>query len=118
MKAESAKEEQFIDPLIRQAKEAEAKGKYSEAEKLYRKALATHKAFDDWSDPPSLSLSLAEVCERLGKQREAIAVYRDRVTDKPHSFNSVSADQTTYMKFVLALARDHSGQKRRTTTTR
>ena len=107
MKAESAKEEQFIDPLIRQAKEAAAKGKYSEAEKLYRKALATYKAFDDWSDPPSLSLSLAEVCERLGKQREAIAVYRDLVTDKPHSFNSITADPTTHMKFVLALARDH-----------
>ena len=107
MKAESAKEEQFIDPLIRQAKEAAAKGRFSEAENLYRKALATYKALDIWSDPLSLSLSLAEVCERLGKQREAIAIYRDMVTDKPHSFNSVSADSTTYMKFVLALARDH-----------
>jgi len=107
MKAESAKEEQFIDPLIRQAKEAEAKGKYSEAEKLYRKALATYKDLDLPGELDEVSIPLAEVYERLGKPREAITVYRDLVAYKPHFSSSIASDPTTHMKFVLALARDH-----------
>jgi len=107
MKAETAKEQQFIDPLVRQAKEAVAKRNYSDAERLFRRAIATYKDLDLPGELDEVSIPLAEVYERLGKPREAITVYRDLVAYKPHFSSSIASDPTTHMKFVLALARDH-----------
>lgn len=93
-------------PLVNGGRQALTKGRYDEAEGLFRKALAIQpQDAETW-------LLLADVCEKQGKQTAALNAYHELVYSNQKGWgSSINSHPTTRMKYVLALTRANRWQE-------
>jgi tetratricopeptide (TPR) repeat protein len=97
--ADAQKSDQIM-PLIQQGKQAVVQGRYAKGETLFRQALQIQpRDAMSW-------LLLADVCEREGRQTEALRAYHELVYSKGWG-GSINSSPTTHFRYVLALLRDH-----------